>query len=237
MFSCKLVHKINNKWIKWRLRPIRVFVFHQVSDVYDASTMWRCDWTQTEHFKELISSLQARYQFISLSEAYDKLLHDFYRREDFAVLTSDDGWLSVRSILPWLDSQKIPITLFLNPAYMMQNEVREHGMDKLLTASMVRDIVATYDNVTIASHGWNHGNCVVQNRELFGKNVRLSNEYLRLYDSFIPFFAYPCGYHTVWQDLYLHSSDLIPVYCDGMCNYHVSSGIHRECIDGKIDIE
>ena len=50
--------------------PIRVFVFHQVSEQFDEKSMWTCDWTKMNQFKEHIKLLQKEYTFISLHEAY-----------------------------------------------------------------------------------------------------------------------------------------------------------------------
>ena len=54
----KIQGYIRRKWTKIRLQPIRVFCFHQVSEQFDASTMWECDWTQIEQFKRNILRLK-----------------------------------------------------------------------------------------------------------------------------------------------------------------------------------
>ena len=113
------IAKIRRKWTKLRLQPIRVVCFHQVSDEYNPLTMWECDWTQTELFKRNILNLKRQgVIFLSLSEAYDKLRHDWYRRKKYVALTADDGYKSILNILPWLEEQKIPITLFINTKYL-----------------------------------------------------------------------------------------------------------------------
>lgn len=47
-------------------KPIRVFVFQQVSDAFEPEAMWECDWTQTEQFMQKVFALMKKYQFISL---------------------------------------------------------------------------------------------------------------------------------------------------------------------------
>ena len=153
---CNFVHKIKRKWMKLRLQPIRVFCFHQTSELFDASTMYPGDWTQIDQFKRSIEKLKKQYSFIPLTEAYDKLVQDRFRRGKYAVLTADDGWTSLKNILPWLASQRIPVTLFVNPSYLKGEEIRENGMNKLLTWDELNNLLVKYQNITIASHGWNH---------------------------------------------------------------------------------
>lgn len=224
--------KIRNRWKKLWFRPIHVFVFHQVSKSFDPSTMWECDWTELERFKQNIVSLQKDYRFISIYNAKGKLQKDKFRFRHYAVLTCDDGWESVLSVLPWLHEQKIPITLFLNPASVLALETRERGMNKLLNENQIAGISQKYDNVTIASHGWNHANCAKQSDDEFQNSVNKSEEYLSRLQSYIPYFAYPCGNHLHQQDTYLLQKGIIPVLCDGAMNYQWDNAIHRECIDG-----
>ena len=82
--------------------PIRVFVFHQVSEQFDEQSMWACDWTEINQFKEHIRLLQNEYTFISLNETYCHLQNDWSCTNKFAVLTAEDGWGSILNVLPWL---------------------------------------------------------------------------------------------------------------------------------------
>lgn len=228
-----LWHKIKRRWIKLRLQPIRVFCFHQVSETFDASTMWECDWTQMDQFKLNILHLKEQYEFISLIEATEKLKHDVFRTKKYAVLTADDGWASLKNIIPWIVEQGIPITLFVNPAYLLGNEIRENGMSQLLFAD---DLITLCNNgkpyLSIASHGWNHQLAIDQSFHSFQLNVEKSRQYLLRFECYKPYFAYPCGKHFGKQDIYLKENALIPVYCDGQKNYNNGNVIHREPIDG-----
>ena len=227
-----IIDKIKRKITKLRFQPIRVFVFHQVSDSFDKSTMWECDWTQAEAFKRMIVDYMNEYTFISLEDAHMHLINDHIRTKKYAVLTCDDGWASIQSIIPWLTAQNIPVTLFLNPAYLLKEEVRERGMDKLINEEeLIAMLKIGEQSITIGSHGWNHGICANQSYSLFKENVCNSITFLKKYDEFVPYFAYPCGKHKVGQDEYLFSQKITPVYCDGAKNYNNNRVIHRECID------
>ena len=227
----KILNKIHNRIIKMRLQPIRVFCFHQVSEKFDASTMWECDWTQIEQFKHNIIQLKAQYTFISLEEAVGKLKNDIVRSKKYLVLTADDGWQSLQNIVPWLAEQHIPITLFVNPAYLKGEEVREKGK-KLLTADELKLMLNTYDTITIASHGWNHTLCTDMQDEEFEKNAVRSHDFLRQYDQYIPFLAYPCGRYKNSQNAILWRNGMTPVFMDGEKNYTDSTMVHRELLDG-----
>ena len=120
----ELLHKVRHKLIKLRLQPIRVLVFHHVSEVRDALMCQEDDWTQLDQFKRNIEILSQSYTFISLSEAYEKLKHDRFRFRNYAVLTNDDGVASVLNILPWLEVKGIPLTLFINTRYMERDKLK-----------------------------------------------------------------------------------------------------------------
>lgn len=227
-----VLHKIRRYWIKLRLQPIRVFCFHQVSVTFDASTMYPSDWTQLDQFKQNIVQLQKQYTFISLQEACSKLNHDWCRCKKYAVLTADDGWVSLQNILPWLSVQQIPVTLFFNPAYLMGDEVRENEMNGLLSAEDLDALLLSYSSITIASHGWNHTLATDVETMDFLDAVIKSVDYLKQFKNYIPFYAYPCGRHTKETDAIIRKSGIVPVYIDGKKNYVFDGGIHRELLDG-----
>ena len=229
-----LVHRIKRKWIKIRLQPIRVFCFHQVSETFDASTMYPEDWTQIDQFKRNIEQLKKQYTFISLPEAYDKLKHDTYRLRKYAVLTSDDGWASLENIIPWLAEQHIPITLFVNPAYLNGEESRENNMEGVLIWNELDKLLDTNSNITIASHGWNHILACDMSVDEFNESVLKAHRYLEKSDRYIHFYAYPCGSHNNQHNMHLNSIGIVPVYIDGLKNYTFDGGIHRELLDGVI---
>ena len=229
-----LYQRIKRGLLRLRLHPIRVFVFHQVSDVFEPDTMWECDWTETEAFKRSISALTKKYTFISLDQVKDHLENDRFRFKDYAALTADDGWASLKNILPWLVERKIPVTLFLNPSCLDGKHWNSRETDKLLTREEVVRIVeqgAPY--ITIASHGWTHKSSLHMTMEEFIESVDKSERVLQEMPAKVPFFAYASGLSAEGQFGYLRKQGLTPVYVDRRVNSKDSILIHRYCIDGE----
>ena len=225
------IKRSKRKLLHLRLQPIHVYCFHQVSDSFDSNTMWECDWSQTEVFKQKVLSLKAKYSFVSLTEAYRHIVHDRIRIRRYAALTADDGWESLNHILPWLFEHKIPITLFLNPLYFdgVHKQIRE--AEKLLTMEEVEQIVSRYaPYVSIASHGWSHKDCLKMSMGEFEESVCNADTVLRFMRGYIPFYAFTYGHHNDGQISFLHNKGLIPVIMNGKINYR-SRIISRECID------
>lgn len=220
---------------RMRLHPIRVFVFHQVSDVFEPDTMWECDWTRKDEFKQNISKLSSKFTFISLDEVRKHLAHDKWRFKDYAALTADDGWASLKNIVPWLVEKKVPVTLFLNPSCLDGKHWNSRETDKLLTEKEVVSLVEQYSPyVTIASHGWTHRNCKGMTPDEFAENVRNSEAVLGDLPGKTPFYAFASGRHASGQDAFLRENGLVPVFMDGRKNDSDPTSIHRECIDGII---
>ena len=217
-----------------RLQPIRVYCFHQVSEKFDSTTMWECDWTQIYQFKQNILYLKSKYNFISLAEAYHKLTHDKLRCKKYAVLTADDGWASVKNIIPWLAEQSIPVTLFVNPCYLDGIHKQKRETEKLLTKDELVKLVSTYHPyVTIASHGYKHIDVRLLTKDEYIYNITKAEEELRDMPGKIPFYAFTYG-HFYYQHLYaLWEHKLIPVRLNGEWNYKYDGYIHRDFLDGK----
>lgn len=229
-----MLNKAGRKLKKLRLRPIRVFLFHQVSDTFDESTMKPGDWTETGQFKRNIEILKQHYRFVSLERAYEKMRTDVFRFRDYAVLTSDDGWASLKNILPWIDIQGIPVTLFLNPGYFDGEHFRENYTEKFLLTKDVREISEKYPNVTYGMHGWEHIRATNQTEDEFRESVKRSLEALKGFSNFIPFFAYTYGSFDGSHDRILNEQGFIPVLIDKEKNVDDLSCIHRELLDGVV---
>lgn len=227
-----MLHRVIQTMTNAFCPPIRVFVFHQVSDEFDEMGMWKCDWTNTEQFKANIKKLRSEYIFISLEDAYTHLRIDNFRFKKYAVLTADDGWSSLLNIIPWLSEQDIPITLFLNPYYLDGYHKQERSAEKLLTKEDVLRITNNYPNVSIAIHGWTHKKCTEMAENEFIDGVVRSMEVLKDFPNFIPFYAFTYGFYQVNQLEILHKYRLIPVLVDGVRNCKRTRLVHRECIDG-----
>lgn len=214
------------------LRPIRVFCFHQVSDTFEPDTMWDFDWTQTDVFKKTVLALKKQYTFISLPEVTGHLQNDRFRLKRYAALTADDGWASLKNILPWLAEQKIPITLFLNPSYLDGAHYQERETERLLTNDDAMELVKKYAPfVSIASHGWSHKDCVKMDMDEFVNNVEKAERVLNGIPGKIPYYAFAYGHRQAKQVAHLKELSLIPVYIDGGKNYSDDGCVHRELID------
>lgn len=226
------VRKLRHKLKKLRLRPISVFLFHQVSDEFDETTMKRGDWTETNQFKHNIEVLKKEYTFIPLEKAYAKMKKDKVRLRNFAVLTSDDGWASLENILPWLKEQKIPVTLFLNPGYFDGEHFREKPTERYLLKADVDRISHDYPAVTFGLHGWEHIRATEQTEDEFRESVLKTLKALQAYPNFVPYFAYTYGNFGAVHNRILNEFDLVPVLIDKEKNVDDSSCIHRELLDG-----
>lgn len=225
--------QIHRKMRKMRLRPISVFLFHQVSDVFDESTMKRGDWTETNQFKHNVDMLMKKYKFISLDCAYSKMKKDVFRFHNYAVMTFDDGWASLKNILPWLKERDIPVTLFLNPGYFDGLHYREKDTERYLLKDDIDRISRGYPNVTFGLHGWEHVRATEQDEIGFRESVVKTIEALQQYPNFIPYYAYTYGASNEMNSSVLKEFGLVSVLMDGGKNVDDLSCIHRELLDGK----
>ena len=155
MTSSVFIHKVLRKWIKIRLQPIRVFCLHHVCEHFDADAMYACDWIALDAFKKKINVLRnLGYQFISLTAAYEHLKKDWFRCNKYAVLTFDDGYKSLTEVLPWLEEQKIPATLFINGKYLDGNSYRDNPKERYLTNDELFSLTSSL--IEVGHHGWEH---------------------------------------------------------------------------------
>ncbi|MBQ3354947.1 MAG: polysaccharide deacetylase family protein [Bacteroidales bacterium] len=229
-----LLDKIQRCWIRIRFQPIRVFCFHQVSDEFEPETMWKCDWTQIEQFKQNILVLKKKYRFISLPEVTEHLKQDRFRMKRYAALTADDGWASLRDVLPWLTEHEIPITLFLNPECMIENFPKIRKTNPYLSKEEIEVLSSRFfPLVSIASHGWSHEDCINVSIDDFKTNVEKAEAALYEVQGKTPYYAFTFGHFRHEQIVYLKRQQLIPVYMDGAMNYSDEFCIHRELLDGK----
>jgi len=231
MSTSSTLYKIQRHLTRITLAPIEVFVFHSVSDTFDSSLCQKQDWTPTPAFQQHILKLKQKYTFISLPEAYRKLTTGILRRHRYAVLTSDDGNRSLLSLLPWLDRQQIPITLFLNPRYLDGTSIRPDyaPAPQYITQADLPSIHSPL--VSIALHGYEHTDSTTLPPQEFDHQVDLCLQALQSHPRFIPYFAYTWGrYNSRTQDIIRHKG-LIPVFCDGASNRRYRDGISRRCID------
>ena len=230
MFECMMydvLNKIKRKLMKLRLQPIRVYDMHHVCAEFDAESMNACDWMEIGEFKAKVQTMQQDgVEFISMADAYRHISKDWIRCKKYAVLTFDDGYASLKEILPWLEEQKIPATLFINGKYLDGKSYRNNPKESYLTKEELWTMTSPL--IEIGSHGWEHIRVSEMTEIEFEKSVELNINLLKEQPNNVPFWAYTYGDHTELSDKYLREQQMVPVYIDGMPNYNNPAVIHRE---------
>lgn len=223
----ELINKIRRKWMKLRLQPIRVFCLHHVCEHFDADAMYACDWMALDEFKQKINALRSQgYQFISLTEAYNHLKKDCFRRKRYAVLTFDDGYKSLTEVLCWLEEQQIPATLFINGKYLDGKSYRENPNEQYLTYDELFAITGPL--IEVGHHGWEHTDATKMTEKKLRESVYKNIEILSSHPRYIPFWAYTYGIHNKNSDAIITHANLIPILVTGSKNYQWKGNIDRE---------
>lgn len=224
-----IFRKLQRKWMKLRLQPIRVFCLHHVCQYFDSDTMYACDWMALDEFKQKIIALRNQgYQFISLTAAYEHLKKDYFRRKKYAVLTFDDGYKSLNEVLPWLEEQKIPATLFINGKYLDGKSYRETPKEQYLTYDEL--FALTSPLIEIGYHGWEHTAATEMMEEELLESLQKNTEILSAHPRYIPFWAYTWGKHIESNDKCLLVNGIIPILIEGNKNYKWIGAIDRELL-------
>lgn len=244
-FIAKYYRKLKSQLLHLRLQPIRVFCFHQTSNIYDPFTCIESDWMSMSVFKHKIKHIQEEYTFIPLSCAYKYIKNDWFRKKKYAVLTADDGYRSICNIIPWLQSQSIPITLFINAKYLDGKSYSNHLWKKVqhndsqkTKEEWVSDVYISDENVfeldaggvEFASHGFEHLDGTLLTDVEFASQIENNIRALEKYRHYIPFHAYTWGHYNNQMSAFLRYNHIIPVLIDGAKNYNDSSVIHRELL-------
>lgn len=226
MSISEFIEKIKRKWLKLRLQPIHVFCLHHVCKHLDADAMYACDWMALDEFKQKIIVLRRQgYQFISLTDAYEYLKKDWFRRKKYAVLTFDDGYKSLKEVLPWLEEQQIPATLFINGKYLDGKSYRETPNEQYLIYDELFSLTSPL--IEIGHHGWEHTAATEMMEEELLVSLQKNIEILSAHPRYIPFWAYTWGRHTKSTDNCLLNSGIIPVLIEGNKNYKWIGTIDR----------
>lgn len=226
----KISQKIQHRWIKLRLQPIRVFCLHHVCAHYDEESMYLCDWMALSDFKNKITAMRREgYQFISLTDAYQHLQKDWIRRKKYAVLTFDDGYKSLLEVLPWLEEQQLPATLFINGKYLDGKSYRDTPKEEYLTHDELYALTSPL--IEIGHHGWDHTSASQMSEEEFIQSLRLNNEAISKHPRYVPFWAYTYGIHNRSIDTILTYYGIKLVLVQGNKNYKLKdSSIDRELL-------
>lgn len=224
-----LLHKIQRKWMKLRLQPIRVFCLHHVCEQFDADAMYACDWVAMDEFKQKIIALRNQgYQFISLTEAYDHLKKDHFRCKKYAVLTFDDGYMSLKEVLPWLEAHQIPVTLFINGKYLDGKSYRETPNEQYLIYDELFSLTSPL--IEIGHHGWEHTAANEMTDEELLESLQKNIEILSAHPRYIPFWAYTYGIHNQTSDVTLSNNGMTLVLVNDGKNYKLMGAIDRELL-------
>lgn len=228
----KLKNKIIHKWAKLRLAPIRVFCLHHVCEHFDAESMFKGDWMPLDKFKQKVLAMQqSGMEFISLSEAHRKCKMEYVRWKKYAVLTFDDGYASLKEVLPWLHEQQIPATLFINGKYLDGVSYRENTNEKYLTKHDLAVIAKEYPLITIGHHGWEHTDAWKMDELTAVDSVEKNVAALSCFQNYVSFWAYTWGHYGKYVQCELRKRNITPVFVDGAANYNDVSCIHRELFD------
>ena len=213
----ELLSKIKRKWMKLRLQPIPVYCLHHVCAEFDTESMNACDFTQIDEFKSKVLIMrQDGVEFISLSDAYRHICKDWIRCKNYAVLTFDDGYASLKEILPWLEEQNIPVTLFINGKYMDGKSYRKNPQEKYLTKDEL--FLLNSPLIEIGHHGWEHVRVTEQTDEEFEMSVEKNISFLSSHPNYVSFWAYTYGVYTQATDAYLRKQNIVPLYIEGLMN-------------------
>lgn len=224
-----ILRKLQRKWMKLRLQPIRVFCLHHVCEQFDAEAMYPCDWVAMDEFKQKIIALRNQgYQFISLKDAYEHLQKDWFRRKKYAVLTFDDGYKSLNEVLPWLEEQQIPVTLFINGQYLDGKSYRVTSKEQFLTSDELYALISPL--IEIGHHGWEHKSVKEMTEEELIDSLQKNIEVLSAHPRYIPFWAYTYGIHNNSSDFILSHNGLVLVKVVGDKNYKWMGAFSRELL-------
>ena len=238
-----LWQKIQKKLLRLRLQPIRVFCFHHVSDEYNPMTMWECDWIQTNELKERIDNLRRQgCVFTSLIDAHERMKRDNFRVKKYVVLTADDGFKSLLNIIPWLIGQEIPITLFVNPKYILEDSMGDNTKHRLeiMKAKATSEEIYLKPNdinilkspyITFAYHGYEHLDEKKMDENAFVQNLKSCIDVMQTnFPNVIPYYAHTFGRTSQGNDSRLLRQGITPVYVSGNMNYNNVHYIDRELL-------
>lgn len=224
-----LLKKIKRKWSHLWLQPIRVFCLHHVCETFDADSMNKSDWMQIDEFKsKVLVFRQSEVEFISLTDAYQHICKDWFRCKKYVVLTFDDGYASLKEILPWFEEQNIPVALFINGKYLDGKSYRKNPKERYLTKDELFALASPL--IEIGNHGWEHISVTDMTNEEFEESVEKNVKLLSIHPNYIPFWAYTYGNHTAQTDNYLQEQHIVPVYVDGQKKINDTNVIHRELL-------
>lgn len=141
----------------------------------------------TEFIKQ-IAVLKQKYDFISLKEVM--------QGKKGVSLTFDDGFVSLKKVSSYLDSNNIPYTLFVLSDNAHANRIELDSNEALLSDTDLREF-AQNPLITIGCHTATHTNLLkADETELEYEIVVAKRKLQRLVGKKVEFFAYPKGIYT-----------------------------------------
>ena len=109
--------ELRQKYKRYSKSSITCFNFHQVAEIFDAKIHSNGTFTSTKKFEEYIQYIKKEYNIIDISTALElqksKMINDKY-----ACITFDDGDKSIEKTIPYLDSEMVYASYYLNTAYL-----------------------------------------------------------------------------------------------------------------------
>ena len=119
----QIVGKIVRKVSRELYKPLKVFFFHQVSSCFVEGKDKESIFSSLDQFEKNIGFLKKRYHLVSLTEANELYQQKKWRREQYAVITFDDGYANILEALDLLKTWNIPATVFVNSKYVFERSV------------------------------------------------------------------------------------------------------------------
>lgn len=101
--------------------------FHQITEKFDPQYHLKGTWTNINEFDKLLIQLKNKFKIVPLYEGI-KIVKENRLSEKLISITFDDGDQSVKNVIPVLKRLNIPVTFFINTAYLSN---REYGYSLL----------------------------------------------------------------------------------------------------------
>lgn len=136
----QIVDKIARKVSRELYKPLKVFFFHQVSSHFVGGKDKESIFSSLDQFEKNISFLKKHYHLVSLTEANALFQQKKWRKEQYAVITFDDGYANILEALEVLKGQRIPATIFANSKYVFERTVGVINLSVLAHSSLPNEL-------------------------------------------------------------------------------------------------
>lgn len=137
-----IIKEILKKLIDRRRSGIWCFNFHQVAKVFCEKLHMRGTFTSFSDFERYIDYIRNNFDLVSLSVAIDMQKNKNIDAR-YACITFDDGDSGIEDVIPFLISESVPASFFLNSAYMIIDKIDPFRVANFLlhdsTAGVCRD--------------------------------------------------------------------------------------------------